>query len=74
MAPSSASERTKNKLGVSTAGNRQHRLHASDTIQEATDRVLRVVEDKSNFFDQVEPHALPTFELSGKLGERVANF
>ena len=63
MAPS---EQQQFHLGVSTAGNRTHKLNDSDTMQNATSRVLRVVEDKSAFFDTVEPFTLPAFESSGR--------
>ena len=54
------------QLGVSTAGNRTHNMNANDTHQRATDRMLRAVEEKSVFFDTMEPYKLPSFESSGR--------
>lgn len=53
----------KQNLGVSTGGNRKRNVN--DNIQQATDRVLKQVENQSAFFDQVEPYTLPQFERSG---------
>jgi hypothetical protein len=53
------------QLGVSMAGNRTHKMNASDTLQRATDRILRAVEEESFFFETMEPYTLPSFESSG---------
>ncbi len=59
----------KENLGVSTGGNRKR--NERDTIQQATNRVLKQVENHSAFFDQVEPYTLPEFDRSGAFSDAI---